>query len=154
MEDELSVLHTPQDESVVSIVTADNPLNNWSAHSIRIWGKRFPTAEHAFQYKKAEYDPKMALKIKAAKSPRQAKQLSRQLTIDAERWNKQRKNVMLEILRAKLQQHHDVREALLATKTRAIVEDTLDDNYWGIDRCGRGRNMLGKIWMQLRDEIS
>lgn len=46
------------------------PLDNFSAHTVRIWGITFPTAEHAFQWKKFSVShSKIAKSILAASSP-------------------------------------------------------------------------------------
>jgi hypothetical protein len=50
--------------------------------------------------------------------------------------------------------HADVREALLATCDAEIVEHTSNDRYWGNGGDGSGRNMLGKILMEVRAELT
>jgi len=34
-----------------------------------------------------------------------------------------------------------------------LVENTANDHYWGDGGDGSGKNMLGKILMQVRDEL-
>ena len=34
-----------------------------------------------------------------------------------------------------------------------LVEHTTNDSYWGDGGDGRGRNMLGQLLMQVRDEL-
>lgn len=136
-------------------VTVDSPFTNWSAHQIDIWGKRFPTAEHAYQYKKFEYsDPAWAEKIRTAKSPYEAKQIAYQKSIDQAAWGIIRESVMLELLQAKIAQHEDVKQALLATGGGAIAQiGRENDGFWGMGTDGYGENVLGKLWMHLRDEL-
>jgi predicted NAD-dependent protein-ADP-ribosyltransferase YbiA (DUF1768 family) len=47
-----------------------------------------------------------------------------------------------------------LRERLLATKNMMLIEgNDWHDTYWGV--ClGRGQNMLGKILMSVREELS
>lgn len=45
-------LNKETDSAVYFFTPAFHPLDNFSAHVINIWGKEFPTAEHAFQWKK------------------------------------------------------------------------------------------------------
>ena len=58
-------------------------------------------------------------------------------------------------MRAKFDQHEDLRMLLLATASARLVEASPDDSevgcYWG-EYQGRGDNMLGKILMALRHE--
>ena len=143
------------DEFAVIYVSHLLPFSNWSAHQVIVWGKLFPTVEHAYQYKKfADTDIKWAERIRKAKSPYEARRLGRQRAIDVMEWHQQRETVMRELIAAKLQQHRDVREALLETGKRAILEYSNDgDMFWGIGQDYCGLNTLGKIWMALREEL-
>lgn len=58
---------------------------------------------------------------------------------------------MEEILRAKAEQHQDVREILKKTGQRIIIENCPVDGFWGIGPNRNGENMVGKIWMKIRD---
>jgi len=60
--------------------------------------------------------------------------------------------VVEEILRAKVVQHPEAQEALRKSGNEDIVEDSPTDYFWGEGADGSGQNMLGKIWMKLRDE--
>ena len=60
---------------------------------------------------------------------------------------------MEEIVRCKLAQHDLVRETLIASGDRYIVEMNDNDSFWGWGSDRQGRNELGKIWMRLRDEL-
>jgi ribA/ribD-fused uncharacterized protein len=60
---------------------------------------------------------------------------------------------MREAILAKFRQHDDLRLVLLATGNAEIVEHTERDAYWGDGGDGRGRNILGRILMSVRDEL-
>ena len=60
---------------------------------------------------------------------------------------------MEEIFRAKVLQNEDVKERLLKTGQRKIIENSPVDSFWGIGPKGDGQNMVGKIWMKIRDEL-
>jgi predicted NAD-dependent protein-ADP-ribosyltransferase YbiA (DUF1768 family) len=60
---------------------------------------------------------------------------------------------MLNILRAKAEQHEYVRRKLLATGDRELIEDSWRDDFWGWGANRDGQNMLGKLWMQVRADI-
>lgn len=143
-----------QDEFVLAFMTDDVPFTNWSAHQIRIWGKLFPTVEHAYQYKKfADLDPIFAGKIQHAHSPWQAKNLSYSRRINSRAWDPERQRIMRQLLEAKLLQHEDVRHALRRTGTRAIIaKGDAKDEYWSIGPDYQGENILGKLWMTLRNQ--
>jgi len=60
---------------------------------------------------------------------------------------------MLEAVRTKFTQHDDLRAILLGTGNARIVEHTTNDSYWGDGGDGSGRNRLGEILMQVREEL-
>ncbi|HSH31731.1 MAG TPA: hypothetical protein VK963_03650 [Candidatus Saccharimonadales bacterium] len=45
-------LNCETDQTVYFFTTTFDPISNWSAHQVKIWGKTFPTVEHAFHYRK------------------------------------------------------------------------------------------------------
>ena len=61
--------------------------------------------------------------------------------------------VMLKTVRAKFSQYDNIKEMLLNTKDAVITEHTPDDAYWGDGGDGSGLNKLGKILMQVREEL-
>lgn len=58
---------------------------------------------------------------------------------------------MFQVCLAKFRQHKDIQKAHLATGTETIVEDTVDDLYWGWGKTKLGINMLGQVHMLTRD---
>jgi ribA/ribD-fused uncharacterized protein len=60
---------------------------------------------------------------------------------------------MSDILRLKYLQHDEVRKYLKSTKQKTIQEASPYDEYWGIGNNGEGKNMLGKLWMDIRNTI-
>jgi ribA/ribD-fused uncharacterized protein len=156
MDDSLLVPYFTEDSFILSYITVEPPFSNWTAHRIFIWGMHFATVEHAFQYRKfITSNPRWAFKIKNAKSPYEAQLLSRMRPIDRKKWNHLREKVMRELLCAKVKQHEDVRAALIASGTRAIIEKgSLRENYWGIGPDLNGRNTLGKLWVSIRSDLA
>ena len=53
----------------------------------------------------------------------------------------------------KVQMYEEVREALMATEDKLIVETSQYDYFWGIGRDQRGLNHIGKAWMDIRDKL-
>lgn len=64
-------------------------------------------------------------------------------------------SAMYRALKAKFTQHADLRELLLSTAERRIVEDTAQsaDYKWGCGADGTGQNLLGVILMRVRKDI-
>ncbi len=50
-------------------------------------------------------------------------------------------------------QTFDLRAELLGTGDGELVENAPRDYYWGCGRDGSGRNMLGKILMEVRESL-
>lgn len=128
-------------------------FNNFSAHAIEFRGKLHPTSEHAYQAAKCT-DPLGQEDIRNARSPLQAKKLANETyraTKDPD-WKTKKVAVLEEILRAKLAQHSEAQAALRESGDDDIVEDSATDYFWGEGADGSGQNMLGKLWMKLRDE--
>lgn len=128
-------------------------LDNFSAHTVEIWGKKFQTSEHAYQWKKfVDALPDVAQQIYDAPSPNEAKKVA-----DAHKDNvppdffSKRAEIMKEVLRAKAHQHEIVRTVLEKTGSKKIIENSPIDSYWGAGPEGKGENTLGRIWMNIRD---
>jgi ribA/ribD-fused uncharacterized protein len=131
-------------------------LSNFSPVEIRTEsGIIFPTAEHAYQaYKFLDHNRRV--EIANAHSPGRAKRLGRRPGM-REDWDLVRDRYMLAIQRAKYRDP-TLRKLLISTQDSEIVEsNTWHDNYWGTCTCprceGTGLNTLGRIIMQVRDEI-
>ena len=118
-------------------------------------GLRFPTVEHAFQAAKTEAIAERR-KIAEAPTPASAKRMGRKVTL-REGWDQIREQVMLDLLRRKFALP-EFRDRLLATDDEKLVEQTTwHDLYWGCCVCprhtGQGRNRLGTLLMEVRDEL-
>jgi N-glycosidase YbiA len=131
------------------------PLCNFSSFQVEWRGRSWPTSEHAYQAAHFfETAPELAEQIFRAKSAHEAYKLAKANGHRAPKnWEVIKESVMLDICRHKLQQHEYVRAKLLETGDAKIVEDSPKDSFWGWGPDRRGRNALGKIWMQLRDEL-
>jgi hypothetical protein len=60
---------------------------------------------------------------------------------------------MKEGLLAKFIRHKDARKALFSTGSYNIVEHTQNDAYWGDGGNGHGKNRLGELLVQVREEL-
>jgi ribA/ribD-fused uncharacterized protein len=128
-------------------------FSNFAPYSIQLDGKRWPTSEHYFQAQKFE-DPGHRESIRKEKSPMIAARLGRdrkkKLRSD---WESVKVSVMRKAVMAKFTQHDDIRGILLSTGDAKLVEHTENDSYWGDGGDGSGKNMLGRILMEVREEL-
>lgn len=128
-------------------------FSNFAAYPFALGGKVWPTAEHYFQAQKfAGTEHEEA--IRQVRSPMVAARMgrSRQRPLRAD-WERVKDKVMLAGLRAKFAQHANIRAVLVGTGDALLVERTRKDRYWGDGGDGSGRNMLGKLLMQVREEL-
>ncbi len=126
-------------------------LSNFYPCEMDVAGVRYPTLEHAFQAEKTTNMTEREV-IRNAKTPGQAKALGRRVTLRGN-WNEIRVDVMRELLGIKFSDKV-LRAELLATKDAELVEgNTWGDVFWGVCK-GRGENMLGKLLMEIRTQIS
>jgi ribA/ribD-fused uncharacterized protein len=129
-------------------------LSNFAA--FRLWwrGHDFDTAEHAYQWEKFQGQGQDALQdaIRAARSAHDAFTLARtQAALVRPGWAHLRVPVMRGILEAKYQQHAYVRKKVHDSGTRELIEDSWRDGFWGWGPTRDGVNMLGMLWMAIRD---
>ena len=128
-------------------------FSNFARYPIRLRGKTWPTSEHFFQAQKYAGTPREE-EIRQAKTPSEAARLGRDRQVRLRRdWESVKDAVMREAVLAKFTQHEDLRELLLSTGDATLVEHTENDSYWGDGGDGSGRNMLGRILMEVRDEL-
>lgn len=129
-------------------------LSNFSQHAIFIGGRVWPTVEHYYQGQKFAGTPNEET-IRCCQTPMRAKLHANAIAIERRRrdWPIVKETVMLGGLRAKFGQHPDLADQLLRSGDRLLVEHTRNDAYWGDGGDGTGKNRLGLLLMQVRDEI-
>ena len=119
---------------------------------------RFGTSEALYQAAKFGARPDVQRRIAEAPTPREAAAIGRTagLGIDPG-WNAQRVDVMRWVLRMKREANRAaIDEVLAATGERAIVEVSTRDPWWGAQPVAdryEGRNVLGRLWMELRHQL-
>lgn len=129
-------------------------LSNFSAFMVEFGGQMFPTSEHAYHWCKFPLDPLKQRAIQVASSAHFAlKMAERWRPYRREDWESVRVDLMRDILRAKVEQHEYVHRKLLGSGDRELIENSWRDDYWGWGENRDGQNMLGKLWMEIRDEI-
>jgi hypothetical protein len=59
---------------------------------------------------------------------------------------------MRKAIRAKFDQHPNLKQLLMSTGNAILMENSPYDDYWGIGPHGDGSNWLGHLLMELREE--
>jgi len=128
-------------------------FSNFYRSPVFVGGKRWRTTEHYFQAMKYRGTPREE-EIRNAKTPAEAANLGRSRKHPLRKdWESVKDAVMRKALAAKFTQHSDLREILLGTGDAKLVEHTTNDSYWGDGGDGSGKNRLGALLMQLREEL-
>jgi ribA/ribD-fused uncharacterized protein len=139
-------------------------LSNFSAFRLYWKCLDFDTSEAAYHWEKFApvADPKatwrghptMCVQIHGARSAHDAYKVAQaNKHLARPDWDEIRVGVMQEILREKVRQHEYVRRKLLETGDRLLVEDSWRDNFWGWGPDQKGANVLGLLWMTVRNEL-
>lgn len=142
-------------------------FSQWWESPFTVDKVKFNTAEHwmmaqkAFLFNNKEiYD-----KIIRVKSPAEAKVLGRHVRdFDDTVWNAKRFDIVVKGNLEKFTQNKDLKEFLLNTKDRILVEASPVDRIWGIGLTAgsdkaenpnrwEGLNLLGFVLMEVRDII-
>ena len=69
-------------------------------------------------------------------------------------WEEVKEEIMFKALQAKFTQHDKLKQLLVGTKNRQLVERSPYDSYWGDGGDGSGKNRLGVLLMRLRDDLN
>ena len=128
-------------------------FSNFAHYDFELDGKRWMTSEHYFQAQKfagTEYEEEIRLldnPMKAAEMGR-----NRDLPLRAD-WEQVKDDIMRKAVLAKFTQNEEIRDILLSTGKETLIEKTSGDYYWGCGKGGSGKNMLGIILMEVREEL-
>jgi ribA/ribD-fused uncharacterized protein len=126
-------------------------LSNFWPTVVHYDGLAFSSVEAAYQAAKCpEAESRLAFQNIG---PSEAKKLGRSIRLRSD-WDEIKLRVMLDLLREKFgPSHEELREQLRNTGDAELVEGNYwGDRYWGVCN-GTGENHLGKLLMQVRQEI-
>lgn len=138
--------------------------SNWYKCSFVLWNIKFSSSEQALMYKKAILfgDEAGAREILSTEDPSVQKAAGHRIkNFQYEVWSEIRFAVMTEILNQKFDDTC-LKEKLLSTGERIIVEASPEDIIWGVglgeddpdildEKKWRGLNLLGKALMDVRE---
>ena len=127
-------------------------LSNFYEADVEYNGLTYKNNEAAFQAQKVT-DPEEQKKFTEL-APNKAKALGRRVKL-REDWEEVKVGIMHDIVLNKFTQNKELKAKLLNTKDSKLIEgNTWNDTFWGVSsKTGKGRNELGKILMQVREEI-
>lgn len=129
-------------------------LSNFSSFMIEWKGILFPTSETAYHWEKFPEHEDLRNQIINAKSAHEAFKIAeKNKDLGRFDWDHVKVDIMRNILKAKVNQHEYVYRKLLETGNRELIEDSWRDDFWGWGLNQDGQNMLGKLWMEIREEL-
>ena len=132
-------------------------FTNFYPCTVIIDGISWPTTEHYFQAQKFVGTPYLK-KIRKLPNARDAFQLSRDPHVaiwQRPDWDSVKDDIMLKALRVKFSDccNTQLRDKLRGTHEKILIEHTSNDSYWGDGGNGSGKNRLGELLMQVRNEL-
>jgi ribA/ribD-fused uncharacterized protein len=139
-------------------------FSQWWGSSFEIDGIRYPSAEVYMMAEKARLfnDDRMLNKILSCSNPGAAKKYGREIrNFNEDVWNKNRFDIVVRGNKSKFEQNEELKQFLLNTKDRIIVEASPVDKIWGIGLAKddkhaenpekwKGLNLLGFALMKVR----
>lgn len=143
-------------------------FSNWYPAKFDYAGRHFENSEQFMMYHKVMMFQKYELadQIMKTSDPAKCKKIAGQHfpEFNSNLWDKTRKAVVKRGVKAKFAQNEDILKCLLDTGNALLAECSPKDEIWGIgigigdtDRFDiakwRGRNLLGRILMEVREEL-
>ncbi|MEW7278858.1 NADAR family protein [Aquimarina sp. 2201CG1-2-11] len=155
--------HTPNKDGSIG----KNCFSQWWKSAFEVEGILYKTAEHWMMAEKARIfdDNEVFEQIIACNHLMEAKQFGRKVkNFDPVIWDQHKYEIVKQGNLHKFSQHQDLKEFLLNTKKRVLVEASPRDRIWGIGmsqdnekaqnpNLWRGQNLLGFVLMEVRDEL-
>lgn len=137
---------------IVSFTGPNFFLSNFYPCEVGFEGRVYQSSEHAYMAAKTT-DENIRAYIAAQSTPSAAKKVGRSIPL-RENWNDTRIHYMRIILENKFGDY-ELRDKLDSTKGCELIEgNTWGDTFWGQCPLGNGHNNLGKLLMQIRDDIT
>lgn len=155
--------HTPRRDGTIGT----SCLSQWWPAVFVVDGTEFTSAEHYMMWRKALLfdDARIAARVLEVRHPGEAKKLGRQIRgFDESVWEQARFEIVVAGNVAKFGQDDALRDFLLGTGSRVLVEVSPVDRIWGIGLAAddpraadparwRGLNLLGFALMRARSMV-
>jgi len=144
------------------------PFSQWHPSSFVINGVKYNCAEQYMMAEKARMfkDAKSLRKIMKTNSPREQKALGRKVkNFNVGKWQSAAKDIVYRASMAKFTQDEKLKEILLATGDKILVEASPYDKIWGIGLAKddkraqsrstwQGKNWLGEVLTRVKNDIN
>lgn len=128
-------------------------FSNFSSFVMEWKGKLWPSSEYVYQSERFA-DEKTKEKIRNMRSSHEAFKFAQENKhLQVKNWDEIKVGVMKDILREKVKQHPYVMKKLIQSGNKELIEDSWRDDFWGWGENKDGKNMLGKLWMEVREEV-
>ena len=154
------------DDKYVCFWGRDSVFSNFYRSPFTLGGKSYTCVEQYIMHQKALLfkDQEKAEHIMVADDPAEHKALGNQvINFDFDTWRREAPSIVKEAITAKFDQHPRLKTLLLNTRGKELVEASPTDRFWGIgmrlsdpalkDKGKWGKNMLGKLLVELRDSM-
>ena len=127
-------------------------LSNFWEVPVTVTGIQYGSTEAAYQAAKTvDIDERQKF---IGLTPGQAKRLGSKIQLRAN-WNIVKLEIMELVLRAKFMTHKDLQQKLIDTGDCELIEfNTWGDTYWGMTKKHGGKNILGKLLMNIREDLT
>ena len=127
-------------------------LSNFYHCRVQHEGIDYMSSEHAYQAAKTIVPDDRAMIVRT-RTASGAKRMGKYVTM-REGWGDMKIPIMRQIVLSKFTINEGLRNLLLWTRDKPLVEyNSWGDTFWGVSH-GKGSNNLGKILMSVRDELS
>jgi ribA/ribD-fused uncharacterized protein len=131
-------------------------LSNFFPITVTYEGIQYPSSEHAYVAAKT-LDIEVRKLIPEIPTAGKVKRFGREIQLRSD-WESVKINEMRRILERKFSVYRSdmpMFAMLKATAPNELIEgNTWGDTFWGQCPVGSGKNMLGKLLMEIRDDIS
>ncbi|MEP5340530.1 MAG: NADAR family protein [Algibacter sp.] len=155
--------HTPSKDGSIQ----KSCFSQWWLSDFEIGGALYKTAEHWMMAEKARLFDNEVIRLEVLKTPHPnaVKKLGRKVKgFDSEKWNAHKYEIVKQGNYHKFIQNRDLKDFLLDTGDRIIVEASPLDPVWGIGlsqddteatnpHLWKGDNLLGFALMEVRDML-
>ncbi|MBR4879076.1 MAG: NADAR family protein, partial [Clostridia bacterium] len=143
-------------------------FSNWYRAEFEYAGKRFSSVEQFMMYHKVMMFGQYSLgqAIMDSNDVAKIKKLGRTRfpEFNSKIWDETCYAIVKRGVRAKFEQNKDILEKLLSTENKILAECSENDKKWGIGvsindaerfdpSCWNGKNYLGRILMEVRDDL-
>lgn len=131
-------------------------LSNFYLCPVQFEGDMYISSEHAYMASKTD-NRDIRNHILGLKTAREARNYGQTFALRPH-WDDVKYSYMKVVLQDKFRRNQHLGQKLLETGDRQLVEGgTWHDQYWGICNCkdhgGEGKNALGQILMEIREEL-